>query len=153
LKKIDHIGIVVADLASARDFFLALGFTVVRGGPLQGEWIDDVLQLSGVKAEYVALSLPEAQTNIELLQFYAPEGSRESAPNSSNKMGIRHIAFEVSDIENTVADLKKKGITFFSDIKVYNGRKKLCYFWGIEGIILELAEYSSDTTFLQEQEL
>src|SRR5689334_8036179 len=38
LKKIDHIGIVVADLASARDFFLALGFTVVRGGPLQGEW-------------------------------------------------------------------------------------------------------------------
>jgi catechol 2,3-dioxygenase-like lactoylglutathione lyase family enzyme len=141
LKKIDHIAIVVADLATARDFFLALGFTVVRGGPLQGPWIDDVLQLSAVKAEYVALSLPEAQTNIELLTFYAPEGSKESSPSSSNKMGIRHIAFEVSDIENVVVDLKKRGITFFSDIKVYNGRKKLCYFWGIEGIILELAEY------------
>ncbi len=141
LKKIDHIGIVVADLESARDFFLALGFTVVRGGPLQGQWIDDVLQLSATKAEYVALSLPETQTNIELLKFYAPEASRESSPNRSNQMGIRHIAFEVSDIENTVATLKKKGITFFSDIKVYNERKKLCYFWGIEGIILELAEY------------
>jgi catechol 2,3-dioxygenase-like lactoylglutathione lyase family enzyme len=141
LKKIDHIGIVVADLASARDFFLALGFTVVRGGLLQGEWIDDVLQLSGVQAEYVALSLPETQTNIELLTFSAPEGSRESSPNKSNLMGIRHIAFEVSDIESKVAALKKKGITFFSDIKIYNGSKKLCYFWGIEGIILELAEY------------
>ncbi|GHO79615.1 glyoxalase [Ktedonobacter sp. SOSP1-85] len=141
LKKIDHIGIVVADLASARDFFLALGFTAVRGGPLQGEWIDDVLQLSGVKAEYVALSLPETQTNIELLTFYAPEGSRESSPNKSNLMGIRHIALEVNNIESTIAALKKKGITFFSDIKIYNGGKKLCYFWGIEGIILELAEY------------
>lgn len=141
LKKIDHIGIVVADLASARDFFLALGFTVVRGGPLQGEWIDDVLQLSGVQAEYVALSLPETQTNIELLTFSAPEGCSESAPNSSNKMGIRHIAFEVNDIESKVAALKKQGITFFSDIKIYTGSKKLCYFWGIEGIILELAQY------------
>lgn len=141
LKKIDHINIVVADLASARDFFLALGFTVVRGGPLQGQWIDDVVQLSAVRAEYVALSLPETQTSLELLTFYAPEGGKESSPNRANQMGIRHIAFEVSDIENTVTDLKKKGIRFFSDIKVYNGSKKLCYFWGIEGIILELAEY------------
>jgi catechol 2,3-dioxygenase-like lactoylglutathione lyase family enzyme len=141
LKKIDHIAIVVADLASARDFFLAFGFTVVRGGPLQGQWIDDVLQLSAVKAEYLALSLPEAQTNLELLQFYTPEGGQERSPNRSNLLGIRHIAFAVNDIEQTVADLKKRGITFLSDIREYNGQKKLCYFFGIEGIILELAEY------------
>ncbi|SRR5579884_977836 len=141
VKKVDHIGIVVADLASARDFFLALGFRVERGGPLQGQWIDDILQLSAVNAEYLALSLPGAETNIELLKFYTPEGSKESSPNRANVMGIRHIAFEVSDIESTVAELKKRGITFFSEIKVYNGRKKLCYFWGIEGVILELAEY------------
>ena len=140
-KKIDHVGIVVSDLASARNFFEALGFTVVRGGPLQGQWIDDVLQVPDVNADYLALSLPDTQTNIELLKFYNSEDKQESTPNRSNQQGIRHIAFEVSDIENTVADLKKKGIQFFSDIKVYTGKKKLCYFWGIEGIILELAEY------------
>lgn len=141
LRKIDHIGIVVADLVRAKEFFLALGFILVRGGPLQGQWIDEVLQLSDVRAEYLALHLPDTQTNIELLKFYTPEGKREPSLGVSNQIGIRHIAFEVSNIESTVADLKKRGITFFSDIKVYNGRKKLCYFSGIEGIILELAEY------------
>jgi catechol 2,3-dioxygenase-like lactoylglutathione lyase family enzyme len=29
-KQMDHIGIVVLDLESARDFFFALGFTVVQ---------------------------------------------------------------------------------------------------------------------------
>ncbi|HTK06554.1 MAG TPA: VOC family protein [Ktedonobacteraceae bacterium] len=140
-KKIDHTGIVVSDLERAKEFFLALGFTVVRGGPLRGQWIDDVLQLPGVDAEYLALSLPDTQTNLELLQFHSPAGERESTPNRSNLLGIRHIAFAVTDIETIVADLKKKGITFFSDIKVYAGQKKLCYFLGIDGIILELAEY------------
>lgn len=77
LRNIDHIGIVVTDLAGARDFFLALGFTVVRGGPLQGQWIDDALQLPDVDAEYLALYMPETQTHIELLKFVTPEGQRD----------------------------------------------------------------------------
>lgn len=141
LKKIDHIAIVVSDLEGAKDFFLSLGFTVVRGAFLQGEWVDQVVQLSDVKAEYVALTLPGTQTNLELLKFYTPEGKRDSNLSMANQMGFRHIAFEVQDIESTVADLKKKGTKFFSDIQVYNGYKKLCYFLGIEGLILELNEY------------
>ncbi|GCE29800.1 hypothetical protein KDA_52840 [Dictyobacter alpinus] len=58
------------------------------------------------------------------------------------------VAHLVNNIESTVDTLKMKGITFFSDIKVYNGSKKLCYFWGIEGIILELAEYFKDRGIL-----
>ena len=84
-KKIDHVGIVVSDLASARNFFEALGFTVVRGGPLQGQWIDDVLQVPDVNADYLALSLPDTQTNIELLKFYNSEDKQESTPNRSNQ--------------------------------------------------------------------
>ncbi len=141
LQKIDHIGIVVADLESARDFFLAFGFTVARGGSLQGQWIDDVLRLPNVNAEYLALHLPDTQTNIELLKFVTPEGSKDSSLGKANQMGIRHIAFAVSDIEAVVARLKQKGMTFFSDIQVYEDQKKLCYFSGIEGIIFELAEY------------
>ena len=51
------------------------------------------------------------------------------------------MALEVKDIESVFADLKKKGITFLSDIQVADNWKKLCYFLGPEGIILELAEY------------
>jgi hypothetical protein len=48
---------------------------------------------------------------------------------------------EVKEIEKIVSDLKRKGITFFSNVQTYDDTKKLCYFLGPEGIIIELAEY------------
>ncbi len=139
-KKIDHINIVVSDLEAAKDFFLNLGFTVHKRQILQGEWINKVVNLPNVKAEYIALVIPDTQTKLELIKYYTPEGSVDPHISLPNQIGFRHIALEVEDIENVAIDLKKKGITLFSDIQIYDN-KKLCYFLGIEGIILELAEY------------
>jgi catechol 2,3-dioxygenase-like lactoylglutathione lyase family enzyme len=139
-KKIDHINIVVSDLEAAKDFFLNLGFTVHKRRILQGEWINKVVNLPNVKAEYIALVIPDTQTKLELIKYYTPEGSVDPHISLPNQIGFRHIALEVENIENVAIDLKKKGITLFSDIQIYDN-KKLCYFLGIEGIILELAEY------------
>jgi catechol 2,3-dioxygenase-like lactoylglutathione lyase family enzyme len=141
LKKIDHVGLVVMDLEGAKNFFLDLGFIVVKRSMLEGKWIDRVVGLPQVKAEYIMLAIPETQTNLELLKFYAPEGEKDPQISMANQIGFRHIALEVKDIESAVLDLKKKGVPFFSDIQIYNNVKKLCYFLGPEGIILELAEY------------
>jgi catechol 2,3-dioxygenase-like lactoylglutathione lyase family enzyme len=141
LKKIDHVGLVVRDLEGAKNFFLDLGFIVVKRSMLEGEWIDRVVGLPQVKAEYIGLTIPDTQTSLELLKFYAPEGEKDPQISIANQVGFRHIALEVKDIESAVLDLKKKGVTFFSDIQIYNNVKKLCYFLGPEGIILELAEY------------
>ena len=140
-KKIDHIGLVVSDLEAAKDFFLVLGFTIVKRQLLEGEWLNKVVNLSDAKGEYIALTIPDTQTNLELLKFYTPEGNRDSHISMSNQIGFRHIALEVKNIESVVVDLKKQGITFFSEIQTFNHQKKLCYFLGPEGIILELAEY------------
>jgi hypothetical protein len=75
-----------------------------------------------------------------LIKYYTPEGNVDPSISMPNQIGFRHIALEVKDIENVVLNLKKKGITFFNDIQIDNN-KKLCYFLGIEGIILEFAEY------------
>lgn len=141
LKKIDHINIVVRDLEAAKQFFVDLGFLILREGKLEGKWIEEIVGLSQVNADYIALALPQTQTNIELIKYNTPEG--ESDPNLSlpNQIGFRHIAIEVQEIEKIVANLRKKGITFFSDVQTYNVTKKLCYFLGPEGIIIELAEY------------
>ena len=58
----------------------------------------------------------------------------------ANTLGIRNIAFAVEDIEAVVAKLKEKGMETFSEIQDFEGRYKLCYVRGPEGIILELAE-------------
>jgi len=61
----------------------------------------------------------------------------------ANTPGVRHIAFAVEDIEAVVAKLKEKGTETFSEIQDFEGKYKLCYVRGPEGIILELAEQIS----------
>lgn len=144
LKKIDHINIVVKDLYAAKKFFLDLGFNVLHEGSLTGTWMDAVTDLTNVKATYVSLGLKDGQTNLELIQYDVPSDMSHVEKSLPNQLGYRHLAFEVANIEGIVAKLKKKGYTFFSDIQVYEpSSKKLCYFYGPEGIILELAEYAN----------
>jgi catechol 2,3-dioxygenase-like lactoylglutathione lyase family enzyme len=140
-KKIDHINIVVRDLQAAKNFFVDLGFVVLKEGRLEGEWIDKIVNLPNVSADYIALALPNTQTNIELIKYYSPEGEKDSKLSLPNQIGFRHIAIEVEEIEKIVSDLKKRETQFFSNIQDYNNSKKLCYFLGPEGIIIELAEY------------
>ena len=140
-KKIDHINVVVRDLEAAKSFFVDLGFIVLTEGRLEGEWIDKIVNLPNVSADYIALALPNTQTNLELIKYYSPEGERDSKLSLPNQIGFRHIAIEVEGIENIVFDLKNKEIQFFSNIQDYNNAKKLCYFLGPEGIVIELAEY------------
>lgn len=141
-KKIDHINIVVKNLDAAKKFFLLFGFTVQKEGVLEGKWIETVTCLKNVKAEYVALSLHDGETNLELLTFTNPENLSTHDNDVINKTGFRHMALIVEDIEKAVKDLKEKGIDFLSSIQEYKEtNKKLCYIRGPEGIMLELAEY------------
>lgn len=142
IKRIDHINVVVSNLKEAKEFFLAFGFTIIKQDTLEGEWIDKITNLKDVKAEYVALSIPGQATNLELVQYISPNGSLDPNMSKPNQLGFRHLAFAVDDLEGLVKELKVKNITFLSDIQSYGTGKKLCYFLGPEGIILELAEYS-----------
>jgi catechol 2,3-dioxygenase-like lactoylglutathione lyase family enzyme len=139
--KIDHINIVVKDLKKAADFFKDLGFVTVKEGSLEGEWINKVTGLNGVKAEYVKVAYPGDSTTIELLKYHSPEGTTDPEIGKPNQIGYRHMAIEVKNIQEKVKELKQKGIECISEIQNYGQGKKLCYFYGPEGILLELAEY------------
>jgi catechol 2,3-dioxygenase-like lactoylglutathione lyase family enzyme len=146
LHKIDHINIVVRDLEAAKQFFLELGFTVKREGELQGEWIDKLTQLSGVAAHYVGLTLPNDTVDLELLTFQNPETEQDDKTNTLHRTGLRHLAFQVDDIDLEVEKLKNRGTTFLSDVQTYGlANKKLCYFLGPENTVLEMAEYQKES--------
>jgi catechol 2,3-dioxygenase-like lactoylglutathione lyase family enzyme len=134
--KIDHVGIVVNDLAAAKAFFLDFGLE----GIVEGEWVDNVVGLDDVKASIAMLRTPDGEANIELTQFYRPTGEKDIQRPLANTPGIRHIAFVVKDIEAVVAKLKKQGAEVIGRIHNYEDTYKLCYVRGPEGIILELAE-------------
>lgn len=142
LKKINHINVVVSDLDEAKAFFVQLGFAVGDESELSGEWISSIVGLSNVSARYVTLKLPGTETNLELIEYINPHSERDINMGMANKMGFRHIAFEVENIDEIVQDFKDKGIKFISSIHAYpKTGKRLVYFWGPDGILLELAQY------------
>ncbi len=142
VERIDHINIVVKDLSKVKDFFLALGFVQEDQSRLAGDWISTIVGLEGVEAEYVKLTLPGDSISVELLQFDQPPMTEIPSPGQANTQGYRHLALRVKDIEQTVIFLRDRGITPLSPIQEYAKlSKKLVYFQGPEGILLELAQY------------
>ena len=143
IKKIDHINICVTNLEEAKKFFIdLLEFKLIGEGHLEGAWIDQVVGLSNVKAKFIKLNLPQTETNLELIEYYSPQGETDPKINIANQIGYRHLALNVTNIETHFEKLKKAGIKINSEIQNYNESKKLFYFAGPDNIILELAEYS-----------
>ena len=140
INRIDHVSINVNDFSEAKAFFVDLGLEVKAEWELDGEQLNRVVGLKDVKTACVGLGMPDGQAWLELVKFYTPLDENEIQTPLANTLGIRHICFNVEDIEAIVSKLKKKGAEIFSDIEQYEGSYKLCYVRGPEGIILELAE-------------
>ena len=51
IKRLDHISVVVDDLAPAIAFFTALGMTVEGKAPVEGPWVDRVNGLESVQVD------------------------------------------------------------------------------------------------------
>ena len=144
--KIDHVGIVVNDLAAAKAFFLDFGLELQGEGIVEGEWVDNVVGLHDVKDAYAMLRTPDSEANIELIQFYRPIGEKDRERPLANTPGIRQIAGVGEDMEAGVAKLKKQGAESVGRIETYEDTYQLCYIRGPEGMIVERAEPVTDMT-------
>jgi len=140
IKRIDHIGVVVDDLAVAKAFFLDFGFTIQGEAEEQSELLDKVVGLKGAKSHIVFLQAPNNQITLELTKFIHPADEPTPKETFMYSRGIKHIAFVVENIEEIVATVKQKGWEVFVDVYNYENTYKLCYFRGPENIILELVE-------------
>jgi catechol 2,3-dioxygenase-like lactoylglutathione lyase family enzyme len=140
VRKMDHVGIVVDDLAAATAFFVELGLELQGEGSVEGDWVDRVVGLEGVSSDIAMLRTPDGKSQIELSQFRSPPGPDGGSPAPPNAPGIRHVTFEVDDVEATVAALRSHGAELVSEIEDYEDIYRLCYVRGPAGIIVELAE-------------
>ena len=139
LHRMDHVGIVVEDLAAATAFFVELGLVPQGEASVEGAWVDRVIGLEGVRSDIVMLETPDGHARVELSMFRSPsvEGDRNEPPNTR---GIRHIAFEVDDIDDVLARVGARGAELVGEVERYEDVYRLCYVRGPEGILVELAE-------------
>jgi catechol 2,3-dioxygenase-like lactoylglutathione lyase family enzyme len=136
----EHVGIVVDDLAAATEFFVELGLELLGEGSVEGRWVDRIVGLDGVRVEQAMLQTPDGHGRLELVRFLSPstQGGDRHAP--ANTPGIRHVAFAVEDIDAVVAGLRARGAELVGELERYKDSYRLCYVRGPEGIIVELAE-------------
>ena len=109
VRHVDHIGINVEDLEAAKDFFVYLGFKVVGEMEMQGELVDRVTGLKDVKDNLVMLQAPDGQLNLELVKYHHPIDEAGVQPSQANTLGLRHLCFEVDNLDDVLADLHQKG--------------------------------------------
>lgn len=140
VKRLDHVGIIVDDLAAATAFFVALGLELQGSGAVEGGWVDRVVGLEGVQAEIAMMQTPDGHGRIELAKFHTPSGPGGDRHAPANTPGIRHVTFAVDDIDTVVAGLRARGAELVGGVERYEDRYRLCYVRGPEGIIVELAE-------------
>jgi catechol 2,3-dioxygenase-like lactoylglutathione lyase family enzyme len=140
IQRLEHVGIVVDDLAAATAFFVELGLTLLGEGAVEGGWVDRVVGLEGVRSEIAMLATPDGHGRIELSTFQAPPGPSSDRHTPANTPGIRHITFAVDDLDAVLTKLRTRGAELVGEVETYENVYRLCYIRGPEGIIVELAE-------------
>jgi catechol 2,3-dioxygenase-like lactoylglutathione lyase family enzyme len=137
----DHVGIVVDDLAAATEFFVELGLEV-KGEvyAMEGRSVDRLVGLDGVRTDFAFMQTPDGNGRLELIKFHSPSSQGDNPHEPANAQGIRHVTFAVEDIEAVLARLRARGAELVGELVNYENSYLLCYVRGPAGIIVELAE-------------
>jgi catechol 2,3-dioxygenase-like lactoylglutathione lyase family enzyme len=115
--RMEHVGIVVDDLAAAIEFFVQLGLELQGKGLVEGRWVDRVVGLEGVRADIAMLQTPDGHGRLELTEFHKPSPQAGDKHAPANRPGIRHVAFAVEDIDAVVARLRAQGVELVGELE------------------------------------
>lgn len=140
ISAIRHTGLVVADLDRALHFWCeVLGFRVERQMDESGPHIDAMMGLQGVRVTTAKLAAPDGNL-IELLHFHShPDKSNwKGEPYST---GFTHIALTVENLDELLQRMKAAGARVPAEPQFSpDGKVKVIYATGPEGVLLELVE-------------
>ena len=102
IKKLDHVSVVVDDLAAAIAFFTTLGMTIEGQAPIEGPWVDRVNGVEGIRVDIVMMKTPDGHGRLELTKFHHPElVELEPAIAPPNALGLRSVMFTVESVDDT----------------------------------------------------
>ena len=130
MKKVEHIGIAVNDIASAGKLYeKLLNTSVYKTEDIESEGVRTVFLQSG-------------PNKIELLEAISPDSPIRKFIEKRGE-GIHHIAFDVDDIEAEMDRLKKEGFVLLSDKPMPGADNKLVCFVhpkSANGVLIELCQ-------------
>ena len=122
--KIHHVAIICSNYEISKEFYVEkLGFEIIR-------------EIYREERQSYKLDLKLGESQIELFSF--PNSPKR--PSYPEACGLRHLAFEVNDIEEAVKELKGKNIQV-EEIRIDEyTEKKFTFFNDPDGLPLEIYE-------------
>jgi len=141
IRRLDHVSVVVDDLSHAIDFFTALGMAVEGQAPVEGQVVDRLCGLRGIKADIAMMRTPDGHGRVELTKYHNPPlVAVEPAVAPPNTLGLRQVMFAVDDVDATVERVRALGAVLIGEVVQYGDQYRLAYVRGPAGIIVALAE-------------
>ena len=140
LKRMDNVGIVVEDIDAAIEFFTELGLNLEGRAMVEGEWAGRVTGLGNQRVEIAMMRTPDGHSRLELSRFLAPPVIADHRDAPVNALGYLRVMFTVTDIDDTLNRLGKRGAQLVGEVVQYEDSYRLCYIRGPEGILIGLAQ-------------
>jgi catechol 2,3-dioxygenase-like lactoylglutathione lyase family enzyme len=140
IERMDNVAIVVDDLKAAIAFFVDLGLELEGEATVEGQLVDRVVGLDGVRSDIAMLRTPDGHGRLELSKFHTPAAVTPEPNAPVNRLGMGRIMFAVDDIDAAVAGLRARGSELVGEVVQYEDSYRLCYVRGPEGILIALAE-------------
>ena len=134
--RMDHVGVVVEDLAAAIAFFVELG----GGATVEGEWVDQLVGLDGVRADIAVVRTPDGHGRVELSTFHTPVATRIAPRAPMNTPGIPRLTFVVDAVDDVLDRLRAHGAELVGEVAQYGDIHQYCFVRGPDGIIIGLVE-------------
>ena len=140
IKRFDHVGVTVADLDRAIEFFTGLGLELEGRMPIEGDFHDTVIGKSGARTEIAMLRPPGGGTALELSSFVRPDHEPGSPHAMANELGLRNVCFEVDDLRLVLDQLAADGYGLVGAVGQVEDVWRMAYVRVPEWIIVSLAE-------------
>jgi methylmalonyl-CoA/ethylmalonyl-CoA epimerase len=130
MRKIEHIGIAVADLEKSNELFTRLlGIEHYKTESVEGE---------GVETSFFQVG----DTKVELLQASRPDSPIAKYLEKKSE-GVHHIAFDVEDIHAEIKRLKEAGFEILNETPKQGADNKIVVFLhprSTNGVLVELCQ-------------
>jgi glyoxylase I family protein len=141
IEGMDHVGISVANLDRAIDFYQhILEMKKVSGGTFAGGQYETIMRLPGATGRSATLAAEGMK--IELFEFHNPMPAPSNPLRPVCDHGITHICIRVKDINHEYEKMRAAGMVFHSAPLLF-GSTRAAYGRDPDGNVLELIERSS----------
>ena len=105
----DNVAIVVDDLKAAIAFFVELGLELDGEATVEGQWVDRIVGLDGVRSDIAMMRTPDGHSRLELTKFQTPPAVNAGPNAPVNTLGMGRIMFAVDDIETSLPACRATG--------------------------------------------